>query len=188
MSVTIAVLNKDAFFMLNKIIDNITSQIDEEEIERMRNEEYGYGNDPEHYERRRRLEEEERAFVRRNNSQSFELNEDTKSFADMMWYYMGIRHEDPPVIYKRVNMDRKQFNKYYNNNRQPSKKDAIKICIGLRLTISESVDLLSRADYAFNPSSPTDMEIVRGIKEGKSYSEISSSLEEKHLDYFKPKK
>ncbi len=40
----------------------------------------------------------------------------TKTFSDMLNYYMYIRDEDPPTIHHRVDMDRKQFSKCYNSN------------------------------------------------------------------------
>ncbi len=187
MKVTIAVLNNDTFFLLKKIIDNSEAIIDDDEAEKTKQNEYGYRNDPASIARRRRLVEEERS-ISRSNKPLFEISDETKSFSDMLFYYMNIRNEDPPTIYNRVDLDRKQFSKYCNNNRLPSKKDAIKICIGLRLTLRESVDLLSRANYAFNPSSPVDLEIVRGIREHKSYKEIHDNLEKKNLEYFDSKK
>ena len=188
MKVTIAVLSNETFFLLNKIIDNTEVIIDDDEAEKTRRSEYGYGNEPAVHQRRRMLLEEEERAVIRNNNQAVEFSDDTKTFSDMLFYYMNIRDEGPSTIYNRVDMDRRQFSKYCNNDRLPSKKDAIKICIGLRLTLRESVDLLSRADYAFNPSSPVDLEIIRGIKEHKSYKEIKKSLEEKKLEYFDSKK
>ena len=112
------------------------------------------------------------------------FSEDSKDFSQMLQYYMNIRNEDRITVYKRVKIDRRQFSKYYNGDRTPSRKDAIKLCIGLRLTVPESFDLLSRAGFAFNPSDFIELEILRDIKKGKSYQEIDQSIKQKGFRYF----
>ena len=107
---------------------------------------------------------------------SFEFSNDTKTFAEMLIFYLNIRNEKASNFYRAVNIDRRLFSKILNNDYHPSKDTIIRMCIGLRLTLNQSVDLLSRADYAFNPSKAMDLVIMRGISENKSFFEIKDDL------------
>lgn len=81
-------------------------------------------------------------------------------------------------IYGNVNMDRKLFSKIINGrNYHPKKKTVLQLCIGLKLDIEETKDLLARAGYAFDPSSKSDLIIQKFIidKEYDSYA-INSTL------------
>ena len=82
----------------------------------------------------------------------------------MLIYYMNIRNEKPSEVYKRAGIDRKLFSKIMNNNYHPSKDTVIKLCFGLKLTYKQSSDLLSRADYAFNPASESDRYLMNLLK------------------------
>lgn len=175
MEVTIAAFSKDTFFMLDKILDNTESVISDEEIEELKEIEYNYHLKNERMSRERELISESKS--------NLDISDDTKTFSDMLWYYRNIRNEEFPVIYKRAHIDKRQFNKYVNDVRPPSKKDAIKICIGLKLTYNQSVDLLSRASHAFNPSNEEDLEIIHGIKKGWTYDQIKSSLNNKNMHF-----
>ena len=89
---------------------------------------------------------------------------DIRTFQEMLIYYMNIRDEKPSEIYKRAGIDRKLFSKIMNNNYHPSKQTVIKLCLGLKLTYKQSVDLLARADYAFNPANEDDRNMVNQLK------------------------
>ena len=170
--ITIAVLSNESYFMLKRIIrDDENDLIDDEEERKIKLQEYG--EEYLHRRSRRTVEEEPAKAV---DDFLFSFSEDTKTFEDMLKYYMFIRNEKSSTVYNRVKLDRRQFNKYHKGERIPSKKDAIKICIGLRLTLAESIDLLSRADFAFNPSEDADLVIMKGIREGKSYDAIIERL------------
>ena len=95
----------------------------------------------------------------------------------MILYYLNKRNEKSSYLYKRVNIDRRLFSKILNNAYHPSKDTVIRLAIGLGLTIDESIDLLSRADYAFNPSKIEDIIIMQGIKETKKYKMICNDIE-----------
>ena len=169
MKITIAVLNHDSFFLLKKIAENAESLIDPEEIKEILTREYG---NPSFHNRRRKPDEK-----KKDDDVFFSMSSETKTFREMLDYYLYIRNEKPSTAYKRVRMDRRDFSKYYNEERKPHKRDAIKLCIGLRLTLNETVDLISRADHAFNPSRPEDLIIINGIRNSKTYVEIKDELE-----------
>lgn len=49
---------------------------------------------------------------------------------------------------------------------KPSKKYILALCIGLGLTLEESIDLLGRVDNAFNPNDARDQYVKGFIEQG----------------------
>jgi len=61
-------------------------------------------------------------------------------------------------IYKKANIDRKLFSKIRNNmDYKPTKVTALAFAIALELTLDETKDFISRAGFAFSPSSKFDI-------------------------------
>ena len=61
-------------------------------------------------------------------------------------------------VYKRAFLDKKLFSKIKNNpDYQPTKITVLCLCVGAKLSLDESKDLLARAGYAFSPSSKADI-------------------------------
>ena len=60
--------------------------------------------------------------------------------------------------------DRKHFSKIQcDKNYHPKKKTVMALCIALQLNLEQSKDLLSRADWAFSPSSKVDLIMQKAI-------------------------
>lgn len=58
---------------------------------------------------------------------------------------------------EETNINQNEFSKIYNNqNFIPIKRIVISICVALRLTYSESIDLLNKAGYTLSPQIPFD--------------------------------
>lgn len=73
-------------------------------------------------------------------------------------------------VYTGANIDRKHFSKIQcNPDYHPSKKTALAFCISLKLSYDESCELLSRADWAFNPGKKLDL-IVKNAIISKNYN------------------
>lgn len=85
--------------------------------------------------------------------------------------------------YKRAIVDKKVFSKIKNNpNYHPQKLTALCLCIGAKLNLDESKDLLARAGYALSPCDKTDI-IFSYFIENEIYDmiELDIQLEEHGL-------
>ncbi|HOO25999.1 MAG TPA: macro domain-containing protein [Clostridiales bacterium] len=71
-------------------------------------------------------------------------------------------------VYKRANLDRKLFSKIRSNTGyMPSKRTALALAIGLKLSLEETEDLLKRAGFALSNSVMFDVIVEYFIKNEK---------------------
>ncbi len=90
-----------------------------------------------------------------------------KSFMETLFDLIDARGLSDPECYKRSNIDRKVFSKIRNNpGYTPKKTTIMALCIGLRLSVPEAEDLLSRAGYAFSPCSQFDLAVKYFLETG----------------------
>lgn len=90
-----------------------------------------------------------------------------ETFHELLFRKIEERGMSPSEVYHRANMDRKLFSKIRSNPAyHPSKSTVLDLAIALRLTEQETIDLLSRAEYAFSPSSRRDLIIRFFIEKG----------------------
>lgn len=90
-----------------------------------------------------------------------------ETFHELLFRKIEERGMPPSEVYHRANMDRKLFSKIRSNPAyHPSKSTILDLAIALRLTEQETIDLLSRAEYAFSPSSRRDLIIRFFIEKG----------------------
>lgn len=90
-----------------------------------------------------------------------------ETFHELLFRKIEERGMSPSEVYHRANMDRKLFSKIRSNPAyHPSKSTVLDLAIALRLTEQETIDLLSRAEYAFSPSSKRDLIIRFFIEKG----------------------
>ncbi|MBR0386023.1 MAG: HAD family hydrolase [Erysipelotrichaceae bacterium] len=71
-------------------------------------------------------------------------------------------------VYKRAGIDRRLFSKIRSSeDYQPSRSTALALCLGLKLTLEETADLLHKAGYALSDSSVRDVIIRYFIENGE---------------------
>ena len=80
------------------------------------------------------------------------------TFPEYLLYLIRKNGLDNADVYKRAIVDKKVFSKIKNNpDYHPKKLTALCLCVGARLNIDETRDLLARAGYALSPCDKTDI-------------------------------
>ena len=80
------------------------------------------------------------------------------TFSQYLLYLIQSKGMENAEVYKRAIVDKKVFSKIKNNPAyHPQKLTALCLCIGAKLNLDESKDLLSRAGYALSPCDRTDI-------------------------------
>jgi O-acetyl-ADP-ribose deacetylase (regulator of RNase III) len=105
------------------------------------------------------------------------------TFSQYLMYLIQDKKMDNAEVWKRAIVDKKVFSKIKNNpDYHPQKLTALCLCIGAKLNLDESKDLLARAGYALSPCDKTDI-IFSYFIENKIYDmiELDIQLEEHGL-------
>ena len=105
------------------------------------------------------------------------------TFSQYLMYLIQDKKMENADVYKRAIVDKKIFSKIKNNkDYHPQKLTALCLCIGAKLNLDESKDLLARAGYALSPCDKTDI-IFSYFIENEIYDmiELDIQLEEHGL-------
>ena len=105
------------------------------------------------------------------------------TFSEYLLYLIQGKNMTNADVYKRAIVDKKTFSKIKNNvDYHPNKITALCLCVGAKLNLDESKDLLARAGYALSPSDKTDI-IFSYFIENEIYDmiELDIQLEEHGL-------
>ena len=105
------------------------------------------------------------------------------TYSEYLMYLIQKRHMENAEVWKRAIVDKKVFSKIKNNaNYHPNKLTALCLCVGAKLNLDESKDLLARAGYALSPCDKTDI-IFSYFIENEIYDmiELDIQLEEHGL-------
>ena len=105
------------------------------------------------------------------------------TFSEYLMYLIESKGMKNADVYNRACVDRRYFSKIKNNKDfHPEKIKALCLCVGARLNLDETKDLLARAGYAISPADLTDIVFTFFI-EHKYYDvvEIAIQLEEHGL-------
>lgn len=105
------------------------------------------------------------------------------TFSQYLLYLIKEKDMENADVYKRAIVDKKTFSKIKNNaDYHPKKLTVLCLCVGARLNIDESKDLLARAGYALSPCDKTDI-IFSYFIENEIYDmiELDIQLEEHGL-------
>ena len=97
------------------------------------------------------------------------IREVGKSFHETLFDLIRASGMTDVEVYKRANIDRRFFSKIRSNPAyHPRKTTVLALAIALKLTLPQTEDLLSRAEYALSPGSKSDV-IIRFFIERKIY-------------------
>lgn len=105
------------------------------------------------------------------------------TFSQYLMYLIRDKKMENAEVWKRAIIDKKIFSKIKNNpDYHPQKLTALCLCIGAKLNLDESKDLLARAGYALSPCDKTDI-IFSYFIENEIYDmiELDIQLEEHGL-------
>lgn len=108
------------------------------------------------------------------------------TFSEYLMYLIESRGMTPLEVYTRAIVNKKVFSKIKNNrDYHPSKTIAFQLCMGARLNIDDTKDLLARAGYTFSPCELVDV-IFEFFIENEIYDmvELDVQMEEHGLPCF----
>ena len=204
MKVILVVFDRKALELSKNLVGGITEYIDEHSVKALRDVEYGGGRMSKNRlmeeerriaaERRRRMEasvleeeclEESIALpsaapfpdvAGKSLDEVLGGKEDT--FQQRLFKLIDASGMDDVTVYKKANIDRKVFSRIRcKEDYKPKKKTAVAFAIALELDMPTMLDLLSRAEIAFSPSSKFDL-IVSYFITNRNYDifEINAAL------------
>ncbi len=95
------------------------------------------------------------------------LNGTGQTFQQRLFALIDASGMDDVTVYKKANIDRKVFSSIRcKKDYKPKKKTALAFAIALKLDLPTTLDLLSRAEIAFSPSSRFDLIVTYFIQNG----------------------
>ena len=105
------------------------------------------------------------------------------TFSQYLLYLIREKGMENTEVYKRAIVDKKVFSKIKNNpGYHPQKLTSLCLCIGAKLNMDETRDLLARAGYALSPCDKTDIIFSYFIENGiYDMIELDIQLEEHGL-------
>lgn len=105
------------------------------------------------------------------------------TFSRYLLYLIEEKGMENAEVYKRAIVDKKVFSKIKNNpDYHPQKLTALCLCVGAKLNLDETKDLLARAGYALSPCDKTDIIFSYFIENGiYDMIELDIQLEEHGL-------
>jgi len=176
LQIYLVVFGREAFEISQQLSECVESYIDEHYIEQRLAHEYedGFalrGDDiapaPTELPLASKLCVPNTAPVKPKKSIEDRLRERSETFTETLRRIMTERELSNPTVYRRANMDKKTFNKIYNDAaHQPSRRSALQLAVALEMNLDETQDFIARAGYALSPSSRFDVVLSCLIENG----------------------
>ena len=181
MKVYLVVYTDDAYTLSSKLVENIKSYINSDEIEENlyheigktlneRKAYYEYHNIPLspssgtlHISTKVKEITPALEDIKKNKDILKCLNSLEDNFTNKLFNYIDKLGFTDVEVYKAAEISRQLFQKI-KNYENPSKKTALALCVVLPLTLVEAKELLASAGYAFNPSNKFEQAIMLIIK------------------------
>ncbi len=142
------------------------------------------------YEEKRVFDEVDDAyydFLEKNESVLKErIRHMSDTFQEYLMYLIGVKKLTNAEVYKRAIVTKQLFSKIkLNPEYHPDKATAMRLCVGAKLNLDETKDLLARAGYALSPCDKRDIIFSFFIEhEVFDMIEIDIALEEHGLPCF----
>lgn len=190
MDIVLVVFGNRATRLGENLSADFESFIDQDYVEDKQDEEYGDAYWDSH--RRRRLEgiesldfswDDEAAVDKLNKDLKALLDYEAETFSEQLLSLIKLKGMTNAEVYNRAIVGKRYFSKLNTNkNFHPDKTKALCLCVGARLSLEETKDLLARAGYALSPCDYMDR-IFSYFIEHKHYDviDIDIQLEENGL-------
>lgn len=121
------------------------------------------------------------------------------AFKDLLISFIEKSGMKDSEVYRASFVSRDKFNHIINgrkgknvkegdnkNEINASRRTVMQLCIGLKLSYTDAVYLMSCANYAFNPNDDVDRVVVACLKQGiRNMLEVNIELYERNLELFK---
>lgn len=93
-----------------------------------------------------------------------------KTWSEKVFEYIDKKQYKDSEVYKRAGISRQNFSEFRKKyNYIPKKDTAFKVCIGLKLNLNESIDLMARAGYSISSSIKRDL-VIKYFIETNNYN------------------
>jgi len=90
-----------------------------------------------------------------------------KTFSEALLKLIDTKGMTDVEVYRNSNIDRRHFSKIRSNHDYaPKKSTVLALTIGLKLSVHEAQDLLSRAGFAFSPCDKRDLIVRYFLEQG----------------------